>query len=112
GWTRLALVLTLPIHRKSAQHLDEVYWETTAPVMLEDRVAVPAGTFVQGKVEKLTRHGTRGDIVMRSVSIVFADGIVAIIGGPITIESEEGTAWINPDTGTKAAMVAAPLVGR
>src|SRR5207302_1644186 len=85
--------------------------ETTAPVTLEDRVAVPAGTFVQGKVEKLTRHGTRGEIVMRSVSIVFADGFVANIGGPITIESEEGTAWINPDTGTKAAMVAAPLVG-
>jgi len=109
--TRVALVLTHPIDSKSTHHLDEVYCETTAPVTLEDRVAVPAGTFVQGKAEKLTRHGTRGEIVMRSVSIVFADGFVANIGGPITIESEEGTAWINPDTGTKAAMVAAPLVG-
>lgn len=91
--TRVALVLTHPIDSKSTHHLDEVYCETTAPVTLEDRVAVPAGTFVQGKAEKLTRHGTRGEIVMRSVSIVFADGFVANIGGP------------------KAAMVAAPLVG-
>src|SRR5438477_3870155 len=91
--TRVALVLTHPIDSKSTHQLDEVYCETTAPVTLEDRVAVPAGTFVQGKAEKLTRHGTRGEIVMRSVSIVFADGFVANIGGP------------------KAAMVAAPLVG-
>jgi hypothetical protein len=109
--TRVALVLTHPIDSKSTHRGDEVYCETTAPVTLEDRVVMPAGTFVQGKVEKLTRHGTRAETVMRSVSIIFPDGYVANIGGPITIESEEGTAWINPDTGTKAASVAAPLVG-
>jgi len=32
-------------------------------------------------------------------------------GGPMTIESEEGTAWINPGAGTKAGVVAAPLLG-
>jgi hypothetical protein len=109
--TRVALVLTHPIDSKSTHHGDEVYCQTTAPVTLEDRVAMPAETFVQGKVEKLTRHGTRAEMVMRSVSIIFPNGYVANIGGAITIESEEGTAWINPDTGTKAAMVAAPLVG-
>jgi hypothetical protein len=109
--TRVALVVTHPIDSKSTHHGDEVYCETTAPVTLEDRVAMPAGTFVQGKVEKLTRHGTRAEIVMRSVSIIFPDGYVANIGGPITIESEEGTAWINPDAGTKAAVLAAPLLG-
>jgi hypothetical protein len=67
--------------------------------------------FVQGKVEKLTRHGTRAEMVMRSVSIIFPDGHVTNIGGPMTIESEEGTAWINPGTSTKAGVVAAPLVG-
>jgi hypothetical protein len=109
--TRVALVLTHPIDSKSTHHGDEIYCETTAPVTVEDRVGMPAGTFVQGKVEKLTRHGMRAEMLMRSVSIIFSDGYVANIGGPIVIESEEGTAWINPDTGTKAAMVAAPLVG-
>jgi hypothetical protein len=90
---------------------DEIYTETTAPVTLEKRVVMPAGTFLQGKVEKLTRHGTRAEMVMRSVSIIFPDGYVTNIGGPMTIESEEGTAWINPGTSTKAGVVAAPLVG-
>ena len=66
------------------------------PVPDEARITLPAGT----RVALVLTH-----------SIVFADGFVANIGGPFTIESEEGTAWINPDTGTKAAMVAAPLVG-
>jgi hypothetical protein len=109
--TRLVLILTHPVDSRATHRGDEIYTETTAPVTLDKRVVVPAGTFVQGKVERLTRHGTRAEMVMRSVSIVFPDGYVTNIGGPMTIESEEGTAWINPGTSTKAGVVAAPLVG-
>jgi hypothetical protein len=109
--TRIVLVLTHPVDSRTTHRGDEIYTETTAPVTLEKRVVMPAGTFLQGKVEKLTRHGTRAEMVMRSVSIIFPDGYVTNIGGPMTIESEEGTAWINPGTSTKAGVVAAPLVG-
>jgi hypothetical protein len=109
--TRLALILTHPIDSRTTHRGDEIYTETTAPVTLDKRVVMPAGTFLQGKVEKLTRHGTRAEMVMRSVAIIFPDGYVTNIGGPMTIESQEGTAWINPGTSTKAGVVAAPLVG-
>jgi hypothetical protein len=109
--TRLVLILTHPVDSRTTHRGDGVYTETTAPVTLDKRVVMPAGTFVQGKVEKLTRHGTRAEMVMRSVSIIFPDGYVTNIGGPMTIESDEGTAWINPGTSTKAGVVAAPLVG-
>jgi len=109
--TRLVLILTHSVDSRTTHRGDEIYTETTAPVTLDKRVVMPAGTFVQGKVEKLTRHGTRAEMVMRSVSIIFPDGYVTNIGGPMTIESEEGTAWINPGTSTKAGVVAAPLVG-
>jgi hypothetical protein len=109
--TRIVLILTHPVDSRTTHRGDEIYSETTAPVTLDNRVVMPAGTFVQGKVEKLTRHGTRAEMVMRSLSIIFPDGHVANIGGPMTIESEEGTAWINPGTSTKAGVVAAPLVG-
>jgi hypothetical protein len=109
--TRLVLILTHPVDSRTTHRGDELYAETTAPVTLDKRVVIPAGTFVQGKVEKLTRRGTRAEMVMRSVSIIFPDGYVTNIGGPMTIESEEGTAWINPGTSTKAGVVAAPLVG-
>jgi len=109
--TRIVLILTHPVDSRTTHRGDEIYTETTAPVTLDKRVVMPAGTFVQGKVEKLTRHGTRAEMVMRSVSIIFPDGYVTNIGGSMTIESEEGTAWINPSTSTKAGVVAAPLVG-
>jgi len=108
--TRVALVLTHPIDSKSTHRGEEIYAATTAPVTLANRVVMPAGTYVQGKVEKLTRHGTRAEIVMRSVAIIFPDGYVAKIGGPMTIESEEGTAWINPGAGTKAAWSLRPCL--
>jgi hypothetical protein len=59
----------------------------TAPVLVESQVAIPAGTFVQGKLEKLKRRGSRGEMLMQSVSIVFPSGYVnnvaigAIVGG-------------------------------
>jgi hypothetical protein len=109
--TRIVLILTHPVDSRTTHRGDEIYSEITAPVTLDNRVVMPAGTFVQGKVEKLTRHGSRAEMVMRSLSIIFPDGYVANIGGPMTIESEEGTAWINPGTSTKAGVVAAPLVG-
>ena len=109
--TRLVLILTHPVDSRTTHPGDEIYTETTAPVTLDKRVVMPAGTFVQGKVEKLTRHGTRAEMVIRSVSIIFPDGYVTNIGGPMTIESEEGTAWINPGTSTKAGLVVAPLIG-
>jgi hypothetical protein len=109
--TRLVLILTHSVDSRTTHRGDEIYTETTAPVTLDKRVVMPAGTFVQGKVEKLTRHGTRAEMVMRSVSIIFPDGYVTNIGGSMTIESEEGTAWINPSTSTKAGVVVAPLVG-
>ena len=111
GGTRLALVLTHPVDSKFTGRGDRIYAETTAPLILESRVVVPAGSFVQGKVEKLTRRGSRAELLMQSVSIVLPDGYVASIAGPLTIESVEWTAWRNPTSGEKTAMFLAPAMG-
>lgn len=66
---------------------------------------------MQGKVEELTRQGSRAKLLMQSVSIAFPDGYVLNVNGPLEIESEEGTAWINPSAGAKAGAVLAPLIG-
>src|SRR6266568_610652 len=57
--TRLALVLTHPVDSKSVQRGDQVYAETTSPASSRSQVVIPAGSFVQGRVEKLTRRGSR-----------------------------------------------------
>jgi len=48
---------------------------------------------------------------MQSVSIVLPDGYVASLAGPLTIESVEWTAWRNPTSGAKTAILLAPAMG-
>jgi len=108
--TRLSLVLTHPVNSRSTPRGDQVFAQTTAPVIVDDQVAIPGGTYVQGKVEKLTRNGSRAEMLMQSVSLVFPNGYIAKAGGPETIESDEWTAWNNPSPGTKAAMIIVPTI--
>ena len=109
--TRVALVLTQPVDSKSTHRGQEIYAQTTAPVVVNDKVVIPAGTFVQSKVDKLARRGSRGEMSMQSVAFVFPNGYVADVLGPVVVESDEGTTFNNPGSGTKAGVIAAPLAG-
>lgn len=109
--TPIALILTHPVDSKSMHRGDTVFAETTAPVLAEDQVVIPAGAFVQGKVEKLSRQGSRAELLMRSLSVALPDGSVVNIRGPLEMTSGEGTAWRNPSDGAKIGAVLAPLIG-
>jgi hypothetical protein len=109
--TQLALVLTSPISSKTVHRGDTIYAQMTAPVAVGNAVAIPAGTFVQGKVNKLERNGTRGEMQLASVSVMFPGGYVANITGPLNLETDEGTAWRVATKGGAIGMFAAPAVG-
>ena len=109
--TQFALVLTHPIDSKSMHRGDDIYAQTTAPVAVGDQVVIPAGTFVQGQIDKLSRKGSRSEIALQSFSVLFPNGYVANVKGPENIESDEGTAWNNPSGGAKAGAFIAPMAG-
>ena len=109
--THLALALTHPVDSRTTRRGDEIFAQTTSPLIVSKQVAIPAGTFVQGKVDKINRRGTRGELLMQSLSVVFPNGYVALIKGPLTMETDEGTAWSNPSSAEKVGMFAAPLAG-
>ena len=109
--TQLALVLTHPIDSKATRRGDTVFAETTAPVFADDQVVIPAGAFVQAKVEKLSRRGSRADLLMQSVSVALPDGSVVNIKGPVEVTSGEGTALRNPGNTAKVLALVAPFVG-
>ena len=109
--TRLALVLTNPIFSNTTHHGDSIHTQTTAPITVGDHVVIPGGVFVQGKVDKLTRRGNHAEMEMQSASVIFPDGYVANIAGPVTIETDEGTAELNPSGGVKAGAIIAPIAG-
>jgi hypothetical protein len=108
--TRLTLVLMHPVDSKTTPTGDNISAQITAPVILNSQVVIPAGTFVQGKVEKLTRRGTQAEMLMQSISLVFPDGYVANAGGPVNIESDQWTAWNNPSGKSKAAIILVPMI--
>jgi hypothetical protein len=109
--TRFALVLTNPVSSKTTHRGDVVYAQTTAPVTVGDHVLIPAGTYVQGKLDKLARDGNRAQMLMNSASVVFPDGYVANIAGPLTVDTDEGTAWRNPSDAAKTGAIIAPIAG-
>lgn len=109
--TQLALVLTHPIDSKVTRRGDSVFAQITDPVLVDRQVVIPPGTFVQGKLEKLTRQGNRAELWVESASLAFPDGQVVKVSGPVEIRGGEATAWINPSRGAKTGALLAPLLG-
>src|SRR5256712_12785189 len=52
--TKVPLVLKQALSTKNARDGDPVYAQTTFPVVMNDRVAIPAGTYVPGKISNVT----------------------------------------------------------
>src|ERR1700736_794058 len=109
--TRVALVLTYPIQSRSIRRGDDIYAQITSPVNSGNEVAIPPGTFVQGKVDKLEQKGGRGELHLQSLSITFPNGYVAPISGPVTMESYEGYALKDPGKSRSVAAFALPMAG-
>ncbi|MGO9167632.1 MAG: hypothetical protein ACLP56_12255 [Candidatus Sulfotelmatobacter sp.] len=109
--TSIALVLTHPIQSRYIHHGDSIYAQVISPIAAGDEVVIPAGTLVEGKVDKLGRNGSRGELYLQSMSITYPDGYVAPVSGPITLESDEGYALKDPGNGRAAGLLAGPFAG-
>jgi len=109
--TRLALVLTQPIQSRYIHRGDDIYAQINSPVDAGNELVIPAGTFVQGTVDKIGRDGSRGELHLQSLSITFPDGYIAPISGPITLESNEGYAIKDPGHKRMAEAFILPAAG-
>jgi hypothetical protein len=94
--TELALVLTQPVQSRYIRRGDDIYAQITSPIDSGNEVVIPAGTFVDGKVDKIERHRGRGELRLQSMSITFPNGYVAPISGPSTLETGDGYALKDP----------------
>jgi len=107
----IALVLTHPVQSRYIHRGDFIYAQITSPVNSGDQVAIPVGTFVEGKVNKLERKGGRAQLRLQSMSITFPDGYVAAISGPVTLESSDGYTLKDPGSGRVATIFLLPAAG-
>ena len=100
---RIPLLLKQAISTKNAREGDAVYAETAFPFVLHDRVLVPAGTYVQGKIEHVQRAGRvkgRAEILMHFTSLIYPSGYTVLLPGSVEntpgaedkgIKDKEGT---------------------
>jgi hypothetical protein len=109
--TRFALVLTHSIQTRYIHRGDDIYAQIVSPITSVNEVIIPAGTFVQGKVDKLARKGGRGELYLQSMEAIFPDGYVVPISGAVTLETDDGYALKDPGQGRVYGAFALPAGG-
>ncbi len=121
--TKVLLQLRSGINTRSARPGDGVYLASTFPVVVGNRVMIPAGVYVQGVVDRVVRAGRvrgRAQLDMHFTSIIFPNGTVAEIPGVVnslpgaskqSVKNDgEGTIEQNGDKGRNAGKVAAVAI--
>jgi type IV secretion system protein VirB10 len=81
--TRLPLVLHNSITTRNAQQGDPIYLETTFPIVQDDRVLVPAGSYVQGEITEAKRPGKvrgTGELRVRLTTMILPNGYTVKFG--------------------------------
>lgn len=116
--TRVPVALKNAISTKSARDGDPVYAETTFPLVTNDRVLIPAGTYVQGRIAHVKRAGRvkgRAEVLIHFTTLIYPSGYTVILPGSIEnvpgaestkMKGQEGTIQENGQTGQKIGTVA------
>lgn len=116
--TKVLLKLNSAINTKSAKPGDGVYLTSSFPVVIGNRVLIPAGVYVQGVVDRVQRGTmrTKAQLDMHFTSIIFPNGSVVEIPGVVnsvpgaknqTVANDgEGTIQQNGDKGRNAGQTA------
>lgn len=75
--TRLPLILHNAVTTRNAKPGDPIYLETLFPIVINDRILIPAGSYVQGEVEEAKRPGKvkgTGEIRLRLNTMILPNG--------------------------------------
>ena len=116
--TRVPLALKQSVSTKNAREGDAVYAVTTFPVVINERIVIPAGTYVQGRISSVKRGGHvkgRAEVLMHFSTLIYPSGYTVVLPGAIenvpgaektSMKDEEGTIRQDSQTGEKAKTVA------
>src|SRR5499427_6226396 len=84
--SRVPLTLAQAISTKNAREGDPVYAQTAFPFVLNDRVLIPAGTYVQGKIthtEHAGRSKKRAELLIHFTSMIYPSGYTVMLPGSV-----------------------------
>ncbi|MGH9513355.1 MAG: hypothetical protein ACRD2U_14580 [Terriglobales bacterium] len=116
--TKVPVVLKHAISTKGSREGDAVYAETTFPVVINDRVVVPPGTYVQGRITHIQRAGRlkgRAEVLMHFTTLIYPSGYTVVMPGALQnapgvdkadVRDPEGTVQEDSQKGEKAGKAA------
>ncbi|HTW47128.1 MAG TPA: hypothetical protein VMD92_04215 [Acidobacteriaceae bacterium] len=101
--TKVLLELRSAINTKSARPGDGVYLASTFPVVVGNRVVIPAGVYVQGVIDTVVHPGRihgNAQLNMHFTSMIFPNGSVVEIPGMVNNLPGAQNQTVNGDEGT------------
>ena len=116
--TRIPLVLKHAISTKSVRPGDPVYLETSFPVAQNNRILIPAGTYVQGVVDSVKRPGRvkgRAELLLHFTTLIYPNGYTVSFPGAVEgvpgadnskVKDQEGTIQAESQKGKDATTIA------
>ena len=90
--TKVPLTLTQGVTSKTAKEGDPVYAQTAFPITQNNRIVIPAGSYVQGVVRRVVRPGRvkgRAELQMSFTSMIFPNGYTVLL--PATVQGVPGS---------------------
>jgi type IV secretion system protein VirB10 len=118
--THIPVSLRNAISTKSSHVGDQVYAQTTFPVVVNDHIVIPAGTYVQGKISSIKPAGRikgRAEVLMHFTSLIYPSGYTVLLPGSIEsapgvdnaqVKDKEGTIQGDSNAGKTAQTIGVP----
>ena len=118
--TKLLMQLKSGVNTKTAKAGDGVYLETSFPVSIDNTMAIPPGTYVQGVIDNVKRSGRvkgRAEVQFHFTTLIFPNGYTVSVPGSVNdvpgsdvgrVKNKEGTVQADGTKGKDAGTIAGP----
>jgi len=118
--TQVPIRLENAISTKTSRPGEAVYARTTFPVAVDEKIIIPAGTYVQGKIAQIKPAGRlkgRAEVLLHFTTLIYPSGYTVMLPGSIEnapgvdkahVKDKEGTIQADSNKGKTAATIAQP----
>src|ERR1041384_6872990 len=113
--TKVAVALQHAISTKSAREGDAIYAHTSFPVVANDRLLIPAGTYVQGKIVQVQRAGHikgRAEMLIHFTTLIYPNGYTVMLPGSLdNVPGSDNTSMKGSEGGALIGALASRSTG-
>ena len=117
---KLLMQLKSGVNTKTAKAGDGVYLETSFPVSIDNTMAIPPGTYVQGVIDNVKRSGRvkgRAEVLFHFTTLIFPNGYTVSVPGSVNdvpgadvghVINKEGSVQAEGTKGKDVGTIAGP----